>query len=181
MHPIYRSEYFEPMSFFYGGISCFFHMNKDFFYWKTEKMPLENLWQFQKQNFEEIFKKHPLIVYRNNNKYVKSIKKQLSKLLKLSSHPTQYLTLSLSKNRVAKKKKSCYETNLIKIITKNETIQRVQKSVETWLISIYFSGLPMENFKNQTLLIMLKFGLIVGLICQIFWPRMRNSEIGPET
>ena len=105
MHPIHRSEYFEPMSFFYGGISCFFHMNKDFFYWKTEKMPLENLWQFQKQNFEEIFKKHPLIVFRNNKKYVKSKKKQLSKLLKLSSHPTQYLTLSLSKIRVAKKKK----------------------------------------------------------------------------
>ena len=95
MHPIHRSEYFEPMSFFYGGISCFFHMNKDFFYWKTEKMPLENLWQFQKQNFEEIFKKHPLIVFRNNKKYIKSKKKQLSKLLKLSSHPIQYLTLSL--------------------------------------------------------------------------------------
>ena len=72
-------------------------MNKDFFYWKTEKMPLENLWQFQKQNFEEIFKKHPLIVFRNNKKYVKSKKKQLSKLLKLSSHPTQYLTLSHNK------------------------------------------------------------------------------------
>ena len=51
--------------------------------------------KFEKQNFVKIFKKHPLIVFRNNKKYVKSKKKIISKLLKLSSHPTQYLTLSL--------------------------------------------------------------------------------------